>query len=234
MLNISTTSAVSWPTPVSTAVVPVSPVSAVPFVQTGREDGKTEMGFGRDGRTAQQQAEGRVAVPGRTPAGEGAAPATGDTSSPAAQDVAARRQARQEATEAAEQKQTRDKTAVEHLQKVLSRMWEVSGAVVDRALGLEPPNGRELPGNQSDTAPDLSAVAASTIPRKPPVPEREARPAPEPLPWPVMPAPDGVEVDLVGDGVAADGSAAELVAYDEHGNGSAAPVEAGSLISERV
>ncbi len=237
MLNVSSPSAVSWPAPASVAVAPVPSVAAVPSVQTGSQDGKTQMGFGRDDRAAQ-----RAVASGRPAVDERGAPADGATSTaatpagtPTAHDVAAQRQARQEAAQAVEQKQARDKKAVEHLQNVLSRMWEASAAVVDRALGIEPPNGSEVPGTQSDTAPDLSAVAASTIPRKPIVAERQARPTLEPLPWPVMPESGEVEVDVVGDGVVVgEDVVAEVVAYDEHGHGSAAPVEAGAIISERV
>lgn len=240
MLNVSSTP-ISWPTPVSAgAIAPVPSVTAVPTVQTGGQDGKTQMGFGRDGRAASQPQAGNT--PARLP---GEARANADSTAlagagevagqPAAHDVAAQRQARQEAAEAAEQKQTKDKKAVEHLQTVLSRMWEASAAVVDRALGLEPA-AEPLPGNQSDTAPDLSAVAASTMPRqRAAAAERAAQPALPQLPWPVMPeGHPGTEIDVVGDGVGADGSTADVVAYDEHGNGSQAPVEAGAIIDERV
>jgi hypothetical protein len=125
---------------------------------------------------------------------------------------------------------------VEHLQNVLSRMWEASAAVVDRALGIEPSHGSEALGNQSDTAPDLSAVAGSLIPRRPALAQRAPQTAAEALPWPTPPglAEEGA-LDVVGDGVGPDdGGVADLVAYDEHGNGSAAPVEAGAIFSERV
>jgi hypothetical protein len=236
---------VSWPTPVSTAVAPVSPVAAVQPVQAGGNDGKAQTGFGREGRTAtpsQAAAAARAAVDGRAAATDddaAALPASRSASGvPAApQDVAAQRQAQQEAAQVAEQRQAKDKKAVEHLQNVLSRMWEASAAVVDRALGIEPAKGSELPGNQSDTAPDLSAVTASMIPRKPLTADRPDRPAMEQLPWPVMPeggeVAEAVELDVVGDGVGPE-AMAELVAYDEHGHGSAAPVEAGTLLSERV
>ena len=236
MLNVTSPSAVTWPAPASVAVAPVQPVAAVPSVQTGSQDGKTQMGFGRDDRAAQRAvASGRPTVDERGSPADGASAAPAPAGTPTAHDVAAQRQARQEAAQAVEQKQAKDKKAVEHLQNVLSRMWEASAAVVDRALGIEPPNGSEVPGTQSDTAPDLSAVAASTIPRKPIVAERQARPALEPLPWPVMPESGEVEVDVVGDGVVVgEDVVAEVVAYDEHGHGSAAPVEAGAIISERV
>jgi hypothetical protein len=106
-------------------------------------------------------------------------------------------------------------------------MWEASAAVVDRALGREP----AAPGNQSDTAPDLSQVAASTMSRKPLVPDRpQARPAQEPLAWSNGPEGLGGEEDPSTEEV----RMAEVVAYDERGVSSLAPLEAGSLISHRV
>lgn len=236
MLNISTTTAVSWPTPLSSAVAPVSPATAVQPVQAGGNDGKAQTGFGRESQAARQHA---LATRGQTEArgavAEGSSPAASESRGPAPQDPAAQRQAKQEATQVAEQQKAKDKQAIEHLQSVLSRMWAASAAVIDRALGIEPPNGSDaLPGNQSDTAPDLSAVAATLVARKTPlVPERAARPAPEPLPWPVMPeavAPeDGVvtaAVELV--------DPADVVAYDEHGNSSMVPLESGNLVNQMV
>ncbi|WP_137919090.1 hypothetical protein [Hydrogenophaga sp. 2FB] len=238
MLNISSTTAVSWPTPVSTAVAPVSPAAAVQPVQAGGHDGKAQTGFGREDRaTPQPPTTPRRAEDGRTP------PATSTTAKTATEpgaaaprDLAARQQARQEAADAAEQQQAKGKRTVEHLQQVLSNMWEASAAVVDRALGIEPSNSDAL-GNQSDTAPDLSAVAASLIPRKPLVPQRAGTAVLEHTPHPEMQRAAGGDaaVDVMGDGVSAeDSTPADIVSYDEHGHGSAAPLEVGSLVSERV
>ena len=229
MLNISSTTAVSWPTPTSTAVAPVSPTAAVQPVQASGNDGRAQTGFGRERQAAAQQA-----VPGKL-AGDGRAPSTDAPAAPggapAPHDATAERQARQEADKIAEQRDNKDKKAVEHLQQMLSNMWEASAAVVERALGIEPTNG--LPGNQSDTAPDLSAVAAATIVRKPlpQLPERAAKPVLDTPTWPD--APHTIE----GDGVVVDlpvPMASEVVAYDENGNSSLAPLEAGSVIDLRV
>lgn len=236
MLNISSTTAVSWPTPVSTAVAPVMPIAAVQPVQaSGGSDGQTQTGFGREGRAPQQHGNTAAsrsgtdarasteATPPAVPRDPNALP-----KAPAPLDASAQRQARQEATKLAEQEKAKDRQAIEHLQTVLSNMWEASAAVVDRALGREP----AAPGNQSDTAPDLSQVAASTIPRKPLVPERPQanKPAHEPLPWPTSAG--GVDGEDLVPAVEVQGG--DVVAYDEHGNGSLAPLEAGSLISHRV
>lgn len=235
MLNISSTTAVSWPTPVSTAVAPVTPVAAVQPVQaSGGSDGQTQTAFGREGRAPQQH--GNTAsgsgTDARAPA-EAAAPAlprdpNALPKAPVPPDATTLRRARQEATKLAEQEKAKDRQTIEHLQTVLANMWEASAAVVDRALGREP----AAPGNQSDTAPDLSQVAASTIPRKPLVPERPQanKPAHEPLPWPTSAG--GVDGEDIVSSVEVHGG--EVVAYDERGNSSLAPMEAGSLISHRV
>lgn len=237
MLNISSTTAVSWPTPASAAVAPVSPVAAVQPVQAGGHEGKAQTGFGREGQPAPSQPSvaKRIGADGGAKA-TAEEPTRAAAGTPAPHDVAAQRQAQQEAAQVAEQQQAKDKKAVEHLQNVLSRMWEASAAVVDRALGIETSKSQEVPGSQSDTAPDLSAVTASMIPRKLPA-ERAATPTLEPLPWPLMPetADGGEAVDVVGDGVSPEAATvAEVVSYDEHGNGSPAPVEAGAIFSERV
>lgn len=237
MLNISSTSAVSWPTPVATGVAPVTPVAAVqPAQASGGSDGQTQTGFGREGRAPQQRhtATGRSGTDARAPL-EAALPAVPRDPNtlprtPAPPDASAQRQARQEATRVAEQEKAKDRQTIEHLQTVLSNMWEASAAVVDRALGREP----TAPGNQSDTAPDLSQVAAATIPRKPLVPQRPAQPAQEPVPWPVMPEEAGAAEGVEALATAIEGRGGGVVAYDERGNSSLAPLEAGSLISHRV
>ena len=235
MLNISSTTAVSWPTPLSTAVAPVTPVAAVQPVQaSGGSDGQTQTGFGREGRAPQQHgnATSRSGTDARAPA-EATPPAVPRDpnalpKAPTPPDATTQRQARQEAAKLAEQEKAKDRQTIEHLQNVLSNMWEASAAVVDRALGREP----AAPGNQSDTAPDLSQVAASTIPRKPLVPDRPQanKPAQEPLPWPT--GSGGVDGEDMAPAMEVQGG--EVVAYDERGNSSPAPMEAGNLISHRV
>lgn len=236
MLNISSTTAVSWPTPVSTAVAPVSPAAAVQPVQARDQEGKAQAGFGREDRTAPQPpATQRRAEDGRTPP---AASAT-EPDAAAPRDLAGRQQARQAAAEAAEQQQAKGKRTVEHLQQVLSNLWEASAAVVDRALGIEPSSDEAL-GNQSDTSPDLSVAAAAAMPRKKALVLRTDTPALEVLARPGSPlqGSDGetTAVDLVGDGVVAESAATqgEIVSYDENGNGNTVAVEAGSIIDQRV
>jgi len=229
MINISTTSPVSWPTPPSTAVAPVSATPAIQPVQSG-------------GREAQADVEARREIRRKPKTDDETGPALSlpRSSAPAGDDKAAV-QARQDAaaqrSEQALKKAEADKAshrkAMDRLQEVLSNMWAASAAVVDRALGLDP-KGEALPGNQSDTAPDLSAVAASAIQRRLLPGTKDGapaagQPAPEGMPWPVMP-PATEEAAAVAPEV----PGGEVIAYDEHGNSSLAPLEAGTLLSEKA
>ncbi|MDP2016397.1 hypothetical protein [Hydrogenophaga sp.] len=235
MINISTTSPVSWPTPPSAAVAPVEATPAVKPVQSGGREAQTDVQARREARRPVAKAD------------DEASPATPLLPRPSASDPGsqAAAQARQEAavqrTEQALKKAEADKAghkkAMDRLQEVLSNMWAASAAVVDQALGIEP-KGDALPGNQSDTAPDLSAVAASTISRRQaarladaaPTPQGGEPAVPQGMPWPVMPsaAEEGAAL------AAPEVPGGEVIAYDEHGNSSLAPLEAGSIISERV
>ncbi|MGE0098084.1 MAG: hypothetical protein AB7S86_07020 [Hydrogenophaga sp.] len=156
MINLPSSSAVSWPTPPSAAVAPVSPVPAVPALQSGGES-QTGPRSGHNGRghafpsPGQRPSHGQTTVAGDTPAA--ARPTAGDHQTQAVQ-----RKAELEAHAARE----REKQAMEHLKEVLTNVWQASAAVVDRALGRDP----SAPGTQSDTAPDLSQVAASLISRR--------------------------------------------------------------------
>lgn len=229
MINISTTSPVSWPTPPSAAVAPVSAAPAIQPVKSG-------------GREAQDELESRHEVRrARAPVDEEASPATPQPARPGAAEPQASAQARQEAAaqraEQAVKKAEADKAshrkAMDRLQEVLTNMWAASAAVVEQALGLEP-KGEALPGNQSDTAPDLSAVAASTMQRRL-LPGAKAGAQPEQataenMPWPVMPqSAEETTAELV-----PEVPGGEVIAYDENGQSSLAPLEAGTLLSEKV
>ena len=147
------------------------------------------------------------------------------------QEAAAQRA--EQAIKKAEADKASHRKAMDRLQEVLTSMWAASAAVVDRALGLEP-KAEALPGNQSDTAPDLSAVAASTMSRRL-LPGAKTADAPEQaaasnMPWPVMP--QGAE-EAVAD-VAPEVPGGEVIAYDENGQSSLAPLETGTLLSEKA
>lgn len=229
MINISTTSPVSWPTPPSTAVAPVSATPAIQPVQSG-------------GREAQADVEARREIRRKPKTDDETGPALSlpRSSAPAGDDKAAV-QARQDAaaqrSEQALKKAEADKAshrkAMDRLQEVLSNMWAASAAVVDQALGLEP-KGEALPGNQSDTAPDLSAVAASTLSRRL-LPGAKTAGSPEQagadnMSWPVMPQ----STDEAAAELAPEVPGGEVIAYDEHGQSSLAPLEVGTLLSEKV
>lgn len=238
MINISSASPVSWPTPPSTAVAPVSPVTPAKPVQAGGRDAQTDVEARREARLPPPKAGApRQPEPDATDAPpllprEAGAGAANQAATQARQDAATQRA--EQAQKKAEADKAGHRKAMDRLQDVLSSMWAASAAVVDQALGLT--SGRsELPGNQSDTAPDLSAVAASTITRRLPPPPLQAgqapeQPAAEGMPWPVMPS----AADEVPAGEAPEVPGGEVIAYDENGNGSLAPLEAGTLLSERA
>jgi len=220
VINLTSTSAVSWPTPVvHTAIAPVAAVPAVPAIPGGSRETQTGP---HDGR------EGHAARPLPTSArGERQAP-----EHPAAQqprDAAAAGQAGHQAAQAREAAREREKQAMEHLKDVLTSVWQASAAVVDRALGREAAPGSELPGSQSDTAPDLSQVAATLLARKPAM---HGRPAATPMPMPAWTAAPMFSEEPAA--LSGDPAAADVVAYDEHGNSNLMPLEAGSLFSHRV
>ncbi len=217
VINLTSSTAVSWPTPPSAAVAPVSPVPSVPALQAGGSESQTDSRSGQGGRGHS------FALPGQRPA-QGQAREAGDASAavrPAATDhqaQAAQRQADLEAHAARE----REKQAMEHLKDVLTNVWQASAAVVDRALGRETP----APGSRSDTAPDLSQVAASLVSRRimAPAAPVQARPAAAGQAW-------------VSDTATASGDAStspDVQAYDAQGHSSAMPLETGSLFSHRV
>lgn len=236
MINISTNSPVSWPTPPSAAVAPVAATPAIKPVQSGGRETQTDLESRREARRAQVKVDDEASpAPTLLPR-----PAASDPQSQAAAQVreAAAVQRTEQAVKKAEADKVVHKKAMERLQDVLSSMWAASAAVVDQALGNEP-KGEALPGNQSDTAPDLSAVAASTMSRRQaarladavPTPQGGEPAAPQGMPWPVMP-PATEDASALGTPPEVPGG--EVIAYDEHGNSSLAPLEAGSIISERV
>ncbi|WP_439112984.1 hypothetical protein [Hydrogenophaga sp.] len=244
MINISTNHTVSWPQPVSPAVPAVSAVTAVKPAQEGRQEGQASLGGGREGASAQaQRREGgrsagvEVSVsPEAAPllpreAAQSAAPALSEASVKTEQ-AAAKQQA-----EPAEQAQKAEEQSKKlQLQAVLTNVWQASAAVVDHVLGRTAALDADLPGNQSDTSPSLGVLSAMQAPRKMAAPEREterAAQAPrETLPWPVMPEGSAQAEALLAD--VDPRPLQEVVAYDENGNSSLAPLEAGSLVSERV
>lgn len=243
MISVSTNQVVSWPTPASQAVQPVSGVAAVqPVRETGR-DGQAGLGAGRDGQTATPRPAGaraggadrETAPPESAPLlprsyGRNGAEAAGEAApaEPAPQQAKEKAEKAEEARQAAAQQQADEKAdAAERLplQAVLTNVWQASAAVVERALV-------RITGADTDAAGVVRAAGNEPAAgaRRPLLPPAVTQSPVEPLPWPVMPATEA----------AVPGAPAEIrpvedvVAYDEHGNSSWAPLEAGSLISQRV
>ncbi len=120
-----------------------------------------------------------------------------------------RRDAEQDAKQVAAEQAAEAARRAQRLD-LLANVWKASAAVVERVLGLE--EGAAV--NRANASPAASG--------RQPV-EQLA------LPWPVMPE------DARSTRTRADFSAPqEVVAYDERGNSSLAPLEAGVLISRRV
>ena len=229
MINISTTSPVSWPTPPSAAVAPVAATQAVQPVQSGGREAQTELESRRDARRSQRQADNEAGT--GTPQSARSAAAEPQSSAQVRREAAAQRA--EEIAKKVEADKASHRKAMDRLQEVLTNMWAASAAVVDQALGLEP-KAEAVPGNQSDTAPDLSAVAASTMPRRL-LPGAKAADVPEQaaadnMPWPVM---QQTAAEATTES-APDVPGGEVVAYDEHGQSSLAPLEVGTLLSEKV
>jgi len=224
VINLTSSSAVSWPTPPSTAVAPVSPVPSVPALSGAGAESQAGPRSGQGGRghafpsPSQRTTDAAPAAP-REASAQAAPPA----SDPQAQ--SAQRKAEREAHAARE----RERQAMEHLKDVLTNVWQASAAVVDRALGRE----ASAAGTQSDTAPDLSQVAASLISRRIMAPAAPvlARPAGSAAPanaWATALANDQATALLDA------GTTSDVQAYDAQGHSSAMPLESGSLFSQRV
>lgn len=229
MLNISTHLSVSWPQPAGQAVAPVTAVTAVQPVQQGGRNSPSGPDAGRHTPSAglddKSQRSGSPARPASASPLPGELPS--DSAVAGQRDAAAEREAEQAAAQAAAQKAA-DEARHQQLQDVLSNVWKASAAVVDRVLGRDAAMGAtpeagpagETLSTRSPLAPAPVAGAAGS--GQAPI---------DPLPWPPMP-----EGSAGGDPTAAAPGRAgqDVVAYDEHGNSSWAPLEAGALISRRV
>lgn len=205
MLNVSTPHVVSWPTPASSAVSAVTAVDPVRRVREGAHQGQPDSEHHRQAQGSVRQ-PGDGAVQTRRRADEARQVAETHT------EATEKRKARQaEQAAAREASAEADKARHQQLQAAFSDIWKASAAVVDRVLGQGETG--ELEGAGQVKAVNKAEALPST-----PV---------EPLPWPVMPADEAV----VG---AAWASAQEVVAYDEHGQSSLAPLEPGILVDQQV
>ncbi len=167
VIHLTSTSAVSWPTPVAATVAPVAPVPAVPAAAGGGADQAQTGRHGFAQRSPQPAAPlpspSSAAASGERPDADPAAPLLPRPAGRDAETAQTRRQAERNGERARE----RDRQAMEHLKQVLASVWAASAAVIDRALGLE---AAEAPGSQGGTAPDLSQVAAALVARRSPPP----------------------------------------------------------------
>jgi len=226
MLNFSASNAVSWPTPQSTAVPAVTPITPVQPAQGAGRDAQAGLGFGQNRQPAQQPKAGNNTQGASSISREADPSAPGQAAQGRKGDVVAQREAQEAAAKEAEQLASDKEEIHRRLREVLSNVWQASAAVVDRALGRDPAS--EVPGSPTGTSSALSTVAASLTARRPMLP------APLPAPAPIAqatPAPD-TNAALPGSGQLM--PVADVVAYDEHGNGSVPPHEAGSLVDQRV
>jgi len=225
MLNFSASNTVSWPTPPSTAVPAVTPITPVQATPGAGRDAQAGLGSGQNRQAAQQPKNGT------SQQGAPILPRDGDSAAPQnarsrESDAVIQREAQEAAAREAEQR-AKDKEEIHlRLREVLSSVWQASAAVVDRALGREP--ATEMVGPPSSASSGLSAMATSLTARRPmlsaPVPVTPAIAQPTP----VSEASDALP------GAGQNLQATELIAYDERGNGSVPPHEAGSLVDQRV
>ncbi|HMN92446.1 MAG TPA: hypothetical protein PKC60_04370 [Hydrogenophaga sp.] len=232
MINIPNTTAVTWTTPpVST---PVNPVSAVQPVGAAGRDRQAGLGAGQDGPVQQKPGAARAAGPGNRP--DEALPAallpkgeaTGQGRATERTPDAATGQENGQGIVREQADQEAEKAFKEKLQSVLTTVWQASAAVVERALGRDSAN--DAPGPRADMSPDLSVAASALVARRPLPPEPAAGPEVKALPWPVM-AQEAADASEVAGKIL---PPEDVVAYDEKGNTSAAPLEIGSLVDQRV
>lgn len=224
MLNLTTANPVSWSPPPSAAVPPVPAVAPVQAMPGAGRDPQAGMGSGRERSAARSQDEKSAPSNGAPLLPRGRAGADPSSAQPAVvEDAQARKAAEEAALARAEERANAKEEIQQRLQDVLSNVWKASAAVVERALGQE--------GDAGEAAGAGSAAGA--------LPPRRVLLV-QPAPSGVAPAPS-VEVQRGGTPAApaaplpgAGANPADLVAYDERGNGSVQSPEAGSLLSRRV
>lgn len=213
MLSINSGPAVAWPTAAPVTVAPVNAVTAVTPAQRSSGDGNAGLDSGRRGQTSGAAPAAAVAdAPEAAPllprerTDGGREQASTDTV-----EAAARAELRQKALEKAEG-QAEEKAAELKLQDVLANVWKASAAVVDAVLGR---NAASAVSTQNDDNPAQS-VADPSLAVAAPLPRGDAQAAD------------------AADAFVDPRDAQDVVAYDERGASSLAPLESGSLISRRV
>ena len=214
MINIAQTNPAVWSPPASTATAPVAAVAAVRPPQESARSGQSSTGREQDAPSVRAERRTGAREPdrqGRDAPADGARGTAGRTGAGGeSSDMRARRETEQNAKQLATEQAAEEARRVQR-QELLTNVWKASAAVVDRALGRDDASAVNAAAPSQE-----SAGSEQTI-------DRLA------LPWPVMPQ------DADASPSRADlGASEEVVAYDEHGNSSVAPLEAGLLISRHV
>jgi hypothetical protein len=229
MLNISTTHSVSWPQPGGAQVAAVSAVDAVRPVQDSRRSGHsgsepqtTDAGQRQKKGVTSSEADRAPLLPRTSRADADRAGRVAGRNDNQADNAALREAEQAEKKLAAEKAEAQARK--QSLQAVLSDVWKASAAVVDRVLGRD-----EAPRHAS---PEGGVDGAAATPTSGPVALK--KPAPEPLPWPVMPEDPAARAAAASAQPFESGLAQEVVAYDERGNSSLAPLETGVLLDRRI
>ena len=214
MINIAQPNPTAWSPLPTGAVAPVAAVAAIRPLQESARNGQP--GAGREQGAPPQRNDGRAEAreslrAAREAAREGglAGARRGGTARDDPGDILTRQENEQKAKQLALEQAAEESRRAQR-QELLSNVWKASAAVVDRVLGR-------------DESSSVTPVAAS--------PEVRGRQPVEQLslPWPVM------QQDSRSEFARADFPAVqEVVAYDERGNSSLAPLEAGLLLSRRV
>lgn len=224
MLNLTTANPVSWSPPPSAAVPPVPAVAPVQAMPGAGRDPQAGMGSGRERPAGRTQDEKPAPSSGAPLLPRGRPDADASTAQPAVVEDAQARKAAEEAAVALAEEQASAKAEIQRrLQDVLSTVWKASAAVVERALGREADPGEAVgAGRAGDALPPRRAllVRPATSGVGPPPPAEVQPPGAAAVPANRLPG--------------AGTSPADLVAYDEHGNGSVQSPDAGSLLSRRV
>lgn len=222
MLSITSSPSLAWPSAPAVNVAPVSAATAVTPVQSSARDAQAGLGRGREQpppeslrRGSAEAGQERVALEA-APILPNESPDSPDGQASPELDEAQAKAQRQKAEE-----QASEKTLTLQLQDVLSNVWKASAAVIDVVLGREAAMAEAQAGQPSEAvsavAGDVSFVpvsaSASASASASPVVDAGNRSQPAAL-----------EAR----------SSQDVVAYDAHGNSSWAPLESGSLISQRV
>lgn len=220
MLSITSSPSLAWPSAPAVNVAPVSAATAVTPVQSSARDAQAGLGRGREQpppeslrRGSAEAGQERVALEA-APILPNESPDSPDGQASPELDEAQAKAQRQKAEEKAS-----EKALTLQLQDVLSNVWKASAAVIDVVLGREAAMAEAQAGQPSEAvsavAGDVSFVPASASAGASALPVVDAGSRSQPA---------ALEAR----------SAQDVVAYDAHGNSSWAPLESGSLISQRV